>query len=43
MVEKKNALHQHLLGRDSKADEGKQMRLCAILNIVQSLLCSQHD
>ena len=36
MVEK-NTLERHLLGRGTKTDEGKEMRLCTILNIVQSL------
>ena len=36
MVEKK-PLDQYLLWRGTKTDEGKEMRLCKILNIMQSL------
>ena len=39
----KNTLDRHLLGWGTKTDEGKKMRLCTILNIVQSLWCSQRD
>jgi len=37
MVEKTHYIERHLLGRGTKTDEGEEMRLCTILNIVQSL------